>query len=141
MTPFAAAGPCDQVMNTDISTRQDIELLLSEFYKVAIPDPELLHHFVDLDLVTHMPVIVDFWEKILFNRPVYFGNPLMVHERLHQKSPLEPEHFARWVEIFRATVDSLFEGEVAERAKQVAGTIAQSLNQRLSGGVAIKRGA
>jgi len=128
-------------MKRDITRREDLELLLTEFYKVAIPDPMIRHHFVRMDLAMHMPVIVDFWEKILLNRPVYFGNPLMVHQNLHEISPLEEEHFSRWVEIFRATVDSLFEGDVAERAKQVAGTIAQSLHQRLSGGVAIKRGA
>src|SRR3954470_7851447 len=128
-------------MKPDKATREDLELLLTEFYRVAIPDPEIAHHFVGMDLLAHMPVIVDFWEKVLFSRPVYFGDPMMVHQRLHQNSPLMAEHFTRWVEIFCSTVDSLFDGDMAERAKQVAGTIAHSLEQRLSGGVAIKRGA
>ena len=61
----------------DIETREDIELLLTRFYDVAIVDDEIGHHFADLDLVTHLPVIVDFWEKVLFGKNIYFGNPLL----------------------------------------------------------------
>jgi hemoglobin len=126
---------------SDIETRSDIDRLLREFYNIAIPDTEIGHHFVDMDLETHLPVIGDFWEKILFARPIYFGNPLIVHEMLQKRSPLEREHFARWVEIFRGTVDRYFAGSTAEKAKQLAGAIANNLHQRLNGGTAITRGA
>lgn len=116
----------------DIETRADIELLLDEFYKVAIADAEIGHHFVGLDLASHMPVIVDFWEKVLFGKNVYFGNPLFVHQKLHEKSPLTLEHFQRWVAIFSETIDANFAGEMAENAKLRAKMIAHSLNQRLN---------
>jgi hemoglobin len=116
----------------DIETREDLEKLLTEFYKIAIIDAEIGHHFDDLDLVSHLPVIVDFWEKILFNKPIYFGNPLQIHQKLHEKFPLNPEHFHHWVEIFIATIDANFAGEQAENAKLRAKTIADSLNQRLN---------
>lgn len=85
-----------------------------------------------MDLASHLPVIVDFWEKVLFNKPIYFGNPLGIHQKLHEKFPLKPEHFNRWVEIFIATIDENFAGEQAENAKLRAKTIAGSLNQRLN---------
>ena len=116
----------------DIETREDLEKLLAEFYKVAIEDEEIGHHFKDLDLASHLPVIVDFWEKVLFGKPVYFGTPMPVHQRLHAKSPLKLEHFRRWVEIFEKTVDWLYAGATAENAKLRAKMIAHSLNQRIN---------
>jgi hemoglobin len=124
-------------MKRDIETRADLEILLAEFYKIAIYDAEIGHHFDDMDLESHMPIIVDFWEKILFGKPVYFNNPLTVHQKLHEKFPLKFEHFVRWVEIFGQTVDRLFSGEMAEMAKCRAKAIADSLSQRLNGGIEI----
>lgn len=116
----------------DIETRADLELLLTEFYKIAPFDAEIGHHFDGVDLASHLPVIVDFWEKVLFGKPVYFNNPLQIHQKLHEKSPLTLEHFRRWVEIFSATVDKLFAGRQAENAKLRAKMIAHSLNQNLN---------
>ena len=120
-------------MKRDIETRQDLEFLLSEFYKVATKDAEIGHHFTDLDLAAHLPIIVDFWEKVLFGKPVYYGNPLQIHQMLNAKHPLTLENFRRWVEIFSYTVDNLFTGKMAEDAKLRAKMIAHSLNQRING--------
>lgn len=125
-------------MKRDIETRADLEDLLTEFYKIAVYDAEIGYHFDDMDLASHMPIIVDFWEKVLFGKPVYFNNPLAVHQKLHDKFPLKFEHFVRWVEIFGQTVDRLFAGEMADAAKLRAKTIGHSLNQRLNGGVQIQ---
>ena len=121
-------------MERDIENRQDLELLLSEFYRVAMIDSEIGHFFtkvVQLDLNEHLPRIVDFWEKVLFGNPVYFGNPMEVHQKLSALSKLEKHHFDRWVEIFANTVDRLFEGETAEKAKTKAAVIAEGLSRAL----------
>lgn len=120
-------------MRKEIETREDLDRLLTEFYSVAMKDAEIGHHFDDLDLEAHLPIITDFWEKVLFSRPVYFGNPLVVHQVLHAKATLKYEHFVRWVEIFSKTVDSLFDGGLAEAAKLRAKMIAHNMNQRLNG--------
>jgi len=119
-------------MKRDIETREDLDYLLTEFYKIAPNDAEIGHHFDGVDLEAHLPIIVDFWEKVLFGKPVYFSNPLLIHQKLHEKFPLKLEHFRRWVEIFSATVDRLFVGETAENAKLRAKMIAHSLNQKLN---------
>lgn len=119
-------------MKKDIETRADLEFLLAEFYKTATIDQEIGHHFDDLDLESHLPVIVNFWEKILFGRQVYFGNPFAVHLKLNEKSPLKFEHFQRWVHIFSRTIDELFNGTTADNAKLRAKMIAHSLNQRIN---------
>ena len=119
-------------MKPDIETREDLEFLLAEFYAVATIDEQIGHHFAELDLESHLPIIVDFWEKVLFGKPVYFGNPLAVHQILHKKSPLTLQHFQKWFEIFERTVDALFVGETAQNAKLRAKMIAHSLNQNLN---------
>lgn len=116
----------------DIEIRADLEFLLTEFYKIATVDEEIGHHFDRIDLAAHLPIIVDFWEKILFGKPIYFSNPLFIHQKLNEVLPLKPEHFRRWLEIFSRTVDKFFSGERAENAKLRATMIARSLNQRIN---------
>ena len=118
----------------DIGNREDIALLLQRFYSVAMEDELIGHHFADLDLESHIPVFTDFWDKVLFGNPVYFGNPLAVHKLISEKNELTLEHFRRWVAIFEVTVDRNFEGKIAENAKLRAKMIAHSLNERLSTG-------
>ena len=125
-------------MKRDIETRTDIERLLTDFYGVAMTDSKIGHHFGRLNLEHHLPMIANFWEKILFGSPVYFNNPLSFHQVLHAHSPLRPEHFAHWVSIFSATVDRLFQGETADLAKSRANAIADVLSQKLNGGVHIR---
>jgi hemoglobin len=117
-------------MARDIETREDLEQLLTEFYSVAMTDAKIGYYFTciaQLDLKTHLPVITDFWEKVLFGKPVYFRNPMIIHHELHEKSPFEKEHFDRWLEIWTATIDRLFRGETADKAKDKAATIARAM--------------
>jgi hemoglobin len=116
----------------DIETRQDLDFLLSNFYKVAMKDEQIGHHFAEMNLESHLPVIGDFWEKVLFGKPTYFGNPFAVHQILNEKSPLISKDFHHWLGIFSATIDEHFKGEFADNAKTRAGVIANSLNRRLN---------
>ena len=110
-------------MKQDIGNREDIDLLMREFYTAAMVDDTIGYIFTEvakLDLGHHLPVIGDFWETLLFQSGTYSRhgrNPLIVHGELNQKTPLLPEHFSRWLEIFRAKIDDLFEGERAEFLK------------------------
>ena len=119
-------------MKRDIETRADIDLLLAEFYKVVPFDSEIGHHFEGVDLAAPLPVIANFWEKILFGNQVYFGDPLAIHKMLDKRSPLTPEHFARWIAIFQETIDASFDGPIAEIAKLQAKTIGDSLYRQLN---------
>lgn len=119
-------------MKRDIETRADLEFLLSEFYKIATKDAEIGQHFDGLDLEAHLPIIVDFWEKVLFGKAVYFGNPLAVHQKLNEILPLKSEHFRRWLKIFSAAADKYFLGATTENAKLRAEMIAHSLNRNLN---------
>lgn len=111
----------------DIETRADIEHLLEIFYSKATIDPEIGYFFTEvipLDMKTHIPVIADFWETVLFGKAVYKGNVLDIHKHIHQLSPFADAHFSRWVSLFTATISDLYEGPRAELARQRAESIA-----------------
>lgn len=114
-------------MKLDIQNRTDIDKLIADFYGKVMTDETIGYLFTEvanIHLESHLPRICDFWENVLFQTPVYQGNPMDVHIALHQKSPLSNVHFERWVALFIETVNELFEGELAERAKQRAQSIA-----------------
>lgn len=122
----------------DIADRDDIAALLRDFYGRAFLDPLLGPVFVDvarLDLEAHLPVMCDFWETVLFRSGRYHGNALVPHRRLHALTPLTPRHFARWLELWRETVDDRHCGPRAEAAKVQATRIADSMCRRLDGSV------
>ncbi len=122
-------------MKTDICNRDDIDMLMSAFYKEAMSDETIGYIFTDvakLDLDHHLPVIGDFWETILFQNGVYIKhgrNPLEVHGALNQKERLRPDHFERWLVIFTETVDGMFVGERADFIKLRARAIASRMLQ------------
>jgi len=120
----------------DIRDRDDIAVLVRAFYGSAFEDPLLGPVFTDIaqmDLDAHMPVICDFWESALLTPGIYRRNALQVHVDLHDKAHLTPEHFGRWVDLWHATVDAHFQGEVADRAKEQGSRIAWSMSRRLMG--------
>ena len=111
----------------DIANRDHIEQLMRAFYAKAIPDPVIGHYFtqvIQMDLEKHLPVIIDFWETVLFGVAKYKSNAIIVHQHLHERSTFEDQHFTQWVQLFQSTVDELFDGEKAELAKQRAASIA-----------------
>ena len=126
-------------MNKDIENREDIDQLMRDFYKRAIADDMIGFIFTDvakLDLEHHLPIIGDFWETLLFRRGDYSKhgrNPLQVHGELNEKTPLLPEHFARWLEIFDDTVDKDFAGDTVDFIKMRAGAIAERMLEFVGG--------
>jgi len=114
-------------MKTDISTRADIEKLLLQFYERVKADETIGFIFTEVAQVNwehHIPIIVDFWETILLDNPVYTKNAMEVHYDLNKKIPLQKEHFNSWLHLFTTTVDELFEGKIATIAKTRAKSIA-----------------
>jgi len=114
-------------MKKDIESRVDIEQLIVAFYEKVKLDTTIgfiFNDVVKMDWPHHIPVIVDFWETILLDNPVYKKNAMEVHYDLNKKVPLKKEHFESWMLLFASTVDELFEGKVATSAKVRAQSIA-----------------
>ena len=121
----------------DIDAREDLVQMLTTFYKKAFQD-ELIGWFfievVPLDLATHIPVIADFWEAILFNTHGYRKNVMEVHQHIHHLSNIKKEHLERWVKLFTETIDEMFEGEKATLMKHRARSIATLMDIKLNHG-------
>lgn len=118
----------------DIKNRENLTQLMESFYHKALQDDVIGHFFTEvapLQMETHIPLIVDFWETIVFDKAKYRGNVFGVHVHLHQLSALKDEHFNRWVSLFKETVVDLFSGENAEKIKQRAESIATVMKIKL----------
>lgn len=114
-------------MKKDIENRNDLLLLMQEFYKKLLADDSINYLFTavaKINLDHHFPVLVDFWDSLLFQSGTYQKNAMQPHLALHQKSPLEKHHFNTWLGYFKTTVDELFDGQNAFVIKERATSIA-----------------
>jgi hemoglobin len=121
-------------MKHDIENRDDLLMLMQQFYNKLLADPSISYIFTDvakIDLGHHFPILVDFWEMVLFQKDTYRKNAMQVHTQLNQKTPLKASHFDTWLGYFTQTVDELFEGEKAFLAKQRALSIATTMQIKM----------
>jgi hemoglobin len=124
-------------MKRDIMGKEDIKRLVNAFYDRVRNDELIAHFFIEVIQVhwdTHLPVMYAFWENVLFHRGTYTGNPMEKHLRIHALSTMEPKHFERWLKLFFATVDELYEGERASLIKVRAKSIADVMNAKMTTG-------
>ncbi len=117
-------------MKNDLKTEDDIKLMVDSFYDIVNEDDLLSPIFNDLVQVNwkkHLPLMYSFWNKVLFARGEYKGNPFIKHVDL----PVEKKHFDRWVQLFDENMDALFEGEIAESTKLRAKSIAHIFQSKI----------
>jgi len=120
----------------DLVDRADVEALLRRFYGQALNDEVLTEPFAELratGLETHVPTMCDFWETVLFRAGLYRGSALQAHRQIHRRAPLSDRHFRRWLTLWHNTVDEMYRGPVADRAKVQAARIAWAIHRRLTG--------
>ncbi|MBL0145091.1 MAG: group III truncated hemoglobin [Chitinophagaceae bacterium] len=122
-------------MKKDISTNNDIILLVNTFYEKVKTDNIIGYIFTEVAHVNwenHLPILYKFWENTLFYTGSYEGNPMELHKHLHRLMPLTTEHFNQWTTLFNTTVDELFSGETAELAKQRSSSIASVMQAKIN---------
>ena len=124
-------------MKKDIDSREDLLVLIKTFYEKLLADNSISYLFTDvakINLEHHFPVLVDFWDSVLFQSDTYHKNAMQPHMALHHKSPLQKHHFETWLRYFKETVDELFAGDnvfiIKERATSIA-TVMQIKNKQL----------
>lgn len=108
----------------DITTLEDVRLLVDGFYGKVRRDPVLKDIFngvIEDRWPEHLEKMYRFWQTVLLDEHTYFGSPFLPHAQL----PVEKEHFDRWLGLFSETVDEHFQGEKAERAKWQGGRMAE----------------
>jgi hemoglobin len=111
----------------DILSKADITLLVDSFYEKVKRNEHIGYIFNDVakvDWEHHLPIMYQFWENVLFHTGTYARNAIAIHRNLNQQTPLNRDHFAEWLRMWKETVDELFEGPQAEVIKQRATSIA-----------------
>lgn len=115
----------------DISTLEDIKLLVDTFYfKVQKDDfiGPIFNEKIGNRWPEHLEKMYRFWQTILLEVHSYSGSSFPPHKHL----PVDKEHFDRWMEIFTATVATLFQGPIADEAKLRAKNMAEMFNYKIN---------
>ncbi len=121
--------------NKNINNRKDIELLVNSFYDKVRKDELIGFIFNDIigdDWSKHLPIMYSFWETVLFAKAGYQGNPVKKHVEIDKKIKLQKPHYDKWLQLWTETIDSLFTGEVADRAKEKATTMMQLIDFKVT---------
>lgn len=121
---------------SDIETREDIELLVNQFYDLVRQDETIGYIFNEVAQVNwdeHLPKMYSFWETILLGSMSFKGNPMDKHIQLSKKTSMQQVHFDAWLSLWNKTIDSHFAGVVADNAKQrginIAGLMLHKIEQ------------
>lgn len=124
-------------MKADIVSRQDIEQLVDSFYDGLKKDDLLGPIFAQMlgdRWAQHLPRMYTFWENVLFHTGGYQGNPMAVHQHIHQQFPLSAAHFDRWMTAWEENAKRLFAGPNADNIVQRARNIGHIMAQKLEHG-------
>lgn len=114
----------------DIINLDDVKLLVNSFYDKVRTDELLAKIFNDRiqnnwDL--HLEKMYRFWQTVLLSEHTYSGSPFNPHAKL----PVAQIHFDKWLSLFYATIDELFEGEKAREAKWRAEKMAEMFYHKI----------
>ena len=117
-------------MSREILTIDDITLLVDSFYAKIRADELLSNIFNDViqdRWPEHLQKMYRFWQTVLLDEHTYYGSPFAPHAKLE----IEKKHFQRWLMLFHATVDDLFEGDRAVEAKLRSNKMAEMFQYKI----------
>ncbi|HVX23413.1 MAG TPA: group III truncated hemoglobin [Acidimicrobiales bacterium] len=120
----------------DLRSRAAIHDLVVAFYREIVMDDLLAPVFeevAEVDWAVHIPLLIDYWCRVLLGHEGYQGAILAAHRHLHDRQPLSVDHFERWYTLWVLAVDARWAGPGAEKAKGHAAKIAATLARRLLG--------
>lgn len=100
-------------MNRDIKDLNDIRILVDTFYEHAATDNLLGSIFSKIEN-SHLnkDALYKYWETVLLTHT----SPIEQFPK-HIELMFSPQHFVRWLTMFLETIDTLFSGPTAEKAK------------------------
>lgn len=111
-------------MKKQIENRDDVSLLVHQFYAKIRADEEIGFYFNKMisDWDAHLEKLTDFWETNLFAIRKYKGNPHAVHNEVdaHFDGKITTNEFGIWLNHWFQTIDEHFEGENADTLKRRA---------------------
>jgi len=116
-------------LRTELS-EASLRELVHRFYAKVRLDPEIgpIFNAAVADWDEHLAKLTDFWSSVMLTSGRYKGNPVAAH--LRQKA-IRPEHFARWLSLFREACGEIFSPEPASAIITRAESIGKSLQLAL----------
>ncbi len=103
-------------MKIDIQERQDVKKLVDQFYERATADDLLGPIFSRFrDPHADKETLYNYWEQALLH-------PLPARHQMfpkHIEMMFSRQHFIRWLTLFLQTIDDLYAGANAEKAKVI----------------------
>ena len=112
----------------DITSKEDIVLLVNAFYDRVLADDVLGPFFKHLDFEKHKRKGIHFWSFVLLDEPGYTTNITEVHKHLHAHM----QAYMHWNDLFSETVNAHFSGPNAESAKLRAHTLAWTMGTKFN---------
>ena len=96
--------------------------IISLIYKSTIFNK----HIAEEQWPKHLETLTDFWETNLFGIAKFKGNPTLKHFNVDMNLPhgIKQEHFGKWLQLWFQTIDKLFVGELAHKAKEASRRVA-----------------
>ena len=104
-----------------------IRELVHAFYGRVRRDAELGPIFetaIGANWDAHLAKMCDFWSSVMLMSGRYKGNPMLAHLRW---TAIQPQHFKRWLDLFRQTAVEICPPEAAVAFELRADNIAKSL--------------
>ena len=110
----------------EIEDRSDVVILVSTFYHAvrrdALLGPIFNGQLSEEQWPHHLEKLTDFWVTALFGIACFKGNPSRAHRQVDKSlnHTIDQFHFETWLHLWFQTIDSLYIGMLAERAKDAA---------------------
>jgi hemoglobin len=117
-------------------TKENIEIMVLDFYRRVLKDDIVGPFFIAKlgdDMTNeywepHLELLVNFWASIALGDTSYKGNPFAPHMYLGE---LNRDVFEQWLKLFFATLDELYEPQIADLFKERSSIIAGNFMRNL----------
>ena len=120
-------------MKPDLNNSAAVAVMVEQFYQKLLADQYMARVFLDvagIKLEEHFPRIESYWCKMLFGEREYQRHMMQLHREVHFKESFEHQHFDTWLAYFVETIDELFVGDYAEKAKRIANNVIKNMRSR-----------
>ena len=117
-------------MKSTVKNREDIYFIVDSFYRKVRKHEVLGPIFgVVKNWDEHLQKLTDFWDGNVFGTKNFRGNPMLKHQIVDAQNNygITQEHFGFWLQMWFETIDTHFEGDKAQRMKNLARNMATML--------------
>ena len=104
-------GLAAEPARADLANRGDVEALLRRLYGQVLVDDILAEPFAEIRMngpESHLPVMCDFWQTVLFRAGLYGRSEVRAHHPVRAGDGLL--HVRRWLKLWNSAIDQMYHG-------------------------------